>query len=135
MEKFLLSSKTQPPHNQSEDSMDTKKVISQLIKIAESQQKIINKLAQELQPAGEPTGAEHFDPNKAQKQAARAIIDALPPGFFQQKLVNIEERGNDMVVGFKPGQKTQPNYNVVLETMQKLTDSGALTRAYSLKAV
>ena len=115
--------------------MDTKKIIAKLVKIAEAQQKIINKLAQDLAPAGQPTGAEHFDPNKAQKQAARAIIDALPPGFFQQKLVNIEEHGNEMRVGFKPGQKTQQNYDVVLKTMQGLTDSGALTHAYSLKAV
>lgn len=115
--------------------MDTKKVIAKLIKIAESQQKIINKLAEDLAPAGQPTGAEHFDPNKAQKQAARAVINALPPGFFQQKLVNIEEHGDDMKVIFKPGQKTQANYDVVFNTMKELTRTGVLSRGYNIVAV
>lgn len=115
--------------------MDTKKVIRKLIKIAENQQKIINKIAQELQPAGEPLNQEHFDPNKAQKQPARALIGALPSGFFEQKLINIEERGSDMLVGFKPGQKTQANYDVVLKTLQDLTNQGVISRAYNLKAV
>jgi hypothetical protein len=107
--------------------MDSKKIISKLVKIAESQQKIINKLAQALPP-------QHLDPNRSQKRSAEAVLNALAPET-RQTIVNIEEKDNDMLVGFKPGQKTQKNYDAVLATMQKLTNDGVLQHAYNLKAV
>lgn len=120
--------------------MDSKKIIQKLIKIAENQQKIINKLAQALPATGKtPAPApelapQKMEPTRTQKLPAKAILDALDP-VTRQTVVNIEERGDDMMVGFKPNQKTQKNYDAVLNTMKKLTDSNVLQRAYTLKAV
>ena len=112
--------------------MDTKKVIAKLVKIAQSQQKIINKLAQV--PLAEAPLTQHLDPAQTQHSPAKAVLDALPPAV-RAVIVNLEERGNDMMVGFKPGQKTQRNYDAILSAMQKLTDQGVLAHAYNLKAV
>lgn len=110
--------------------MDSKKVIEKLLKIAANQQKIIMKLAQnQAQPA--PAS---MSPHDTTKQTARTIINALPPAV-QQAIVNIEEKGNEMHVGFKPGQASQANYNAILQTMQRLTDTNVLPHAYKLVAV
>lgn len=117
--------------------MDSKKVIEKLLKIASNQQKIIMKLAQEqgLAPAPTPVMApQHLDPNKAEKQTARAVLNALTPAV-RQTIVNLEDKGEEMHVGFKPGQATQANYNAILQTMQKLTDQNILPHAYKLVAV
>lgn len=120
--------------------MDSKKVLEKLVVLAEKQQKIINKLAQALSDGGGASAdlaPQHLDPNVSQKKPAEAILNALSTQApaVRQAIINIEERGSDMMVGFKPGQKTQKNYDAVLSTMQQLTDKGVLQHAYNLKAV
>lgn len=58
--------------------MDTKKVIAKLIKIAESQQKIINKLAQNLEPAPTsiPTGGASSSWSDAKDEVAPVVQQA-----------------------------------------------------------
>lgn len=117
--------------------MDSKKVIEKLLKIASNQQKIIMKLAQEqgLAPAATPVMApQHLDPNKSEKQAARAVLNALAPAV-RQTVNNLEEHGDEMRVQFQPGKATQANYDAVLKTMQDLTNKNVLQRAYSLRVV
>src|SRR5258708_10497518 len=121
--------------------MDSKKVIEKLVRIAESQQKIINKLAQTL-PTGGDSGGEHsspdsatppqhLDPNKTQKKPGDALMAALPRGIVQ----SISESGSDLLVTFVAGKRTQQNYDTVKATAQKLTDQGVLQHAYNIKAV
>lgn len=116
-----------------------KEIIKKLLAIATKQQKIITKLAQVPSEQKEHTTSEpppqHLDPAPTQKgTAAKTLIAALPVGFFDANLVNIEERGSDMVVGFKPGKKTQPNYDTVMSTLQKLTNENKIQQRYNLKA-
>ena len=113
--------------------MDSKKVLEKLLKIASNQQKIIMKLAQDqgVVPAMAP---QHMDPNKPELRPAEKVLNALSPAV-KQVVNTIEEHGSDMLVQFKPGQKTQPNYDSVLKTMQDLTNKGVLQKAYNLKAV
>lgn len=110
-------------------SMNSRKVIEKLFKIAQNQQKIINKLAQEANLA-----PQHLDPNKAQKQGARALWEGLGPEFTGRVLTNLEEHGDEMWAGFKPGQRTQTNYDAVLNKLQELTNSGTIQRPYKLVA-
>lgn len=116
--------------------MDNKKIIEKLVTLAQKQQKIIAKLAQAVPAAGTTPelAPQHLDPNKPNLRPADTVLNALPPNV-KKTIVNLEERGNDMMVGFHPGQKTQQNYDAVLSTMQKLTNEGTLQRAYNLKAV
>lgn len=109
--------------------MDTKKVLQQLIKIADNQQKIINKLAQQQGLSAMP---ERLEPNPTQKTPARALLEALHPAV-RQAIVTIEPHGNDMMVQFQPGKATQPNYDAVLKTLQDLTDRNIIQQAYTLK--
>lgn len=95
--------------------MDSKKVIAQLIKIAEKQQKIINKLAQALPDASNapqdlaPNAPKHVRPVEALKAKIKA---KGVPGVIQ-----VEQKGQDLVVVFQPGQmnaswdKVQEAYN------------------------
>ena len=84
--------------------MDSKKIIEKLIKIAENQQKIINKLAQQATPeprsptSSAPAGAAPMaggDPNKAMEDKIKATLGQLfgkHPGF---KLVSCVVTGAD----------------------------------------
>ncbi len=113
--------------------MDSKKVLEKLLKIASNQQKIIMKLAQD-QGAVPVMAPQHLDPNKPELRPADKLLQALPANI-KPVVTTIEEHGSDMLVQFKPGQKTQPNYDAVLKTMQDLTNQNVLQRAYNLKAV
>lgn len=106
--------------------MDTKKVLERLIKIADSQQKIINKLAQELPPP------QDLKPAPTQKNPQDVLMAALTPAL-QSQIQLLRPRGGDMEVKFNEGQATQSNYNMVLRTLQKLTNEGKIQQAYELK--
>jgi hypothetical protein len=110
--------------------MDTKKVLQQLIKIADNQQKIINKLAQ-AQPVMEP---QRLEPNKTTHDPAGALLNALPPAV-KPLVAKLEARDSDMLLTFQQGKATQPNYDAVLRTMQTLTNQGVLQQKYNLKVV
>jgi len=107
-----------------------KELIKKLFAIAEKQQKIITKLAQAL-PASTDPPPQHLDPVKIQKRPAKAVLDALPAAT-RNAIVNLEEHGDEMWIRFKPGQTTQRNYDIVLKTMQDLSDKNVLQRAYKL---
>lgn len=126
--------------------MDSKKVIEKLIKIAEKQQKIIEKLAQQagLPPDSLPTSSVdmsggHPAPVSAPPPPAdlkphtpkqfggegQVIMQALPPNV--QAVVNsIQVSSGAVNVSFKAGGATQANYNVVLNAVKQLQASGKL---------
>jgi hypothetical protein len=106
--------------------MDTKKVLEQLVRIADKQQKIINKLAQDL--------PQHLQPGKVQKAPAKALYDALQPEV-KSAISDLAARGTDMLIRFHPGKGTQQVYDAVLSTLQTLTNQNVIQQAYTLKAV
>ena len=131
--------------------MDSKKVIEKLLKIATNQQKIIMRLAQGLPPdslpnsqvsvtdsQGKPAATEtppaSYKPAPTQKTPARTLLEALPPAV-KQTIVNIEARGNELLIRFHPGKGTQPNYDTVLRVLQDLTNKNVIQQAYTLKPV
>jgi hypothetical protein len=119
--------------------MDSKKVIEKLIKIAENQQKIITKLAQQagLPPDSLPTsqvsmsGGQHqappsppspqdLKPRTLPHQDLQSMVLGANPKL-SGAVASIAYAGPGQInVSFKPGQATQPNYDAVLATVQKL---------------
>jgi hypothetical protein len=108
--------------------MDSKKVIEKLVKIAENQQKIINKLAQSL--STEPPPQSLPEPARPQFKPADAVLNALAPGL-RASLVTLEEHGNEIWVKFKPGQATQARLDAITATVQKVLTQ----KAYTVKSV
>lgn len=106
--------------------MDTKEMLKKLIKIAENQQNIINKIAQKLPP---PTD---LKPAPTQKDAAQVVFDALDP-TTKESVDYMYTRTGDMYIKFKEGKKSQAVYNVVFKTLQRLTNEGKVQQAYALK--
>lgn len=133
--------------------MDTKKVLQMLVKIADNQQKIINKLAQAqgLPPDSLPTSQvsvteghgqqqaappppTKLDPAKTQHEPDKALWNALPPPLQGTLAGPPSVAGGAMTVKFKPGQATQANYNAVLKHLQELTNKNVIQHPYTLKA-
>jgi|SRR5271166_6852156 len=131
--------------------MDTKKVLQQLVKIADNQQKIINRLAQGLQvdpPAitneqkdpgkvapPPPTNLKPNAPAKAPASEGQMVMNALPPAVATN-VANVAVSAGKVNVTFKPGQKTQANYDAVKAVVQQLQSAGTLTgRSYQVHAV
>jgi hypothetical protein len=106
--------------------MDTKKMIEKLVKITESHQKIINKLAQQLPPPNE------LKPARTQKDAAQVVFNALQENV-KDYIDYMYTRSGDMFIKFKQGKKSQAVYNVVFSTLKKLTDENKIQQAYALK--
>lgn len=119
--------------------MDTKKVIGQLVKIAEKQQRIINKLAQNM-PVGDaaPMGGSHepppneLKPAPTQKESGKVLLESLDP-VTRANVDDIFDHRGILYVRFKEGKETQSNYNAVLKVLQGLTQSGKIQQAYELK--
>lgn len=126
--------------------MDTKKVLQLLVRIADKQQKIINKMAQQNtdlvvqdKPQGAPVNTappptslkpgavSHADPGQA-------LLAALPPNV-KATVNNIKVQGPDMHVQFQPGKANQATYDAILKTLQNLTNQGVVQHAYNLKAI
>lgn len=120
--------------------MDSKKILETLVKIANNQQKIIHKLAQqapnevvtftpgkEQAPVTPPNTAITKDPNKVVHDPAATITQALGH-FYTDALSGLSVNHNKRAVevSFKPGKATQPNYDHVLKTVQNLQNSNAL---------
>ena len=107
--------------------MDSKKVIEQLVKIAEKQQKIINKLAQEMPQA--------LQPQSTQKRPAEAILAALPPNV-KAGVEILEVHGEEVRLRLKPGGNQQAVYDGVMKTVTDLQNSNVLSGAsYTVKVV
>lgn len=125
--------------------MDTKKVLQLLVKIADKQQKIINKMAQQNtdlvvhdKPAGGGTGQQpppqNLDPAKqTHTDPAQVLLAALPPNV-KGTVNSIRVQGPDMHVQFQPGKANQAAYNAIMKTLQSLTNQRAIEHAYNLKA-
>jgi len=131
--------------------MDSKKVLQKLLKIAENQQKIIMKLAQQqgLPPDSLPnsqvsvtdnskpapptnTPPAELKPSSPSKVPSKLLFDTVNtkmPGVL--KHVN-PPRGNEMQLVFAPGKMTQPNYNAVLGVYQGLLSSNQIMTNYKL---
>ncbi len=103
--------------------MDSKKVIAQLIKIADKQQKIINRLAQALPAPDAQEAPQHLEPATSTKRPAEAILAALPPNSGVQIL---EVHGEEVKVKVKPGANQQAVYNIVSKTVTSLQQSNVL---------
>jgi len=107
--------------------MDSKKIIEQLIKIADKQQKIINKLAQVAEPP-----AAHLAPASVNKDAAGTLLDALK-GIGGAGVSLLKTNGDKMIVTFAPGKKTQANYDAVKAKLEELTNSNQIQMVYQLQ--
>jgi len=122
--------------------MDSKKIIESLVKIANNQQKIIHKLAQQTQLA--PNEVATFTPGKehvpaappstatpagqiVHKDPATAITQALGH-FYTDALsgLSVNPTKNAVEVSFKPGKATQSNYDHIMKTVQSLQNSKVL---------
>ena len=77
--------------------MDTKKVIEKLVKIAEKQQQIINKLAQIQTP---PTG---LHPAAPTHNVLGKLQEVAPDLMKLVDVVNSRQSGNHLQLKFKPG--------------------------------
>lgn len=111
--------------------MDSKKVLEKLLKIAENQQKVIQKLAQQQMGAM----PQNIAPQEATKRDATAILAALPPAV-KSAVANLEVHGSDVMVRFQPGKGTDQVFNAILSTVQNLQNSNTLTsKNYQVKEV
>jgi len=107
--------------------MNTNKVLQQLIKIANNQQKVINKLAQQL-PNSEVTTftpgkswsptdpvVQHLQPSMMTKRPAQLVLDALDPRVLALLVGSKVEVHDKAVTAFiKPGLKDK-----TLDAVQK----------------
>lgn len=103
------------------DSKD-KLIIEKLFKIAQNQQKIITKLAQQqvaVPPQSLPHGA---TPTTHESQA---ILQALPANV-KAVIANIEVHGGDVLVRFKPGQDSDAAFNAVQQAVTSLQQQNVL---------
>lgn len=108
--------------------MESKKIIQALIKIADNQQKIIQKLAQQVAQqtlsAGDPT-----------KKDAAAILHALPANV-KPTVATVEVHGNDVMVQFHPGQDSDQAFQAVVNTVNNLQSNNVLVgKNYQVKSV
>jgi hypothetical protein len=120
-----------------------KRIIEKLAKIVENQQKIINKLAEEVGlTSGSPpsTGvhappAQKLDPNATDKKPAQHVLDALPSDLKGHVAALVEKAGVNglqFVVTFKQGQATQKNLDAVTAVVQKLINSNVIQQAHTV---
>lgn len=112
-----------------------KEIIKKLLAIATKQQKIITKLAQTVPASHEPPPT-HLKPStthQSPEDAAKLLFDGLDAA----SKANVESvtvaDGTSLMAKFKPGRLNQPNYDKVLATLQKLTDSGTIQSKWALK--
>lgn len=115
--------------------MDTKKVLNQLLKIAENQQKIIMKLAQsQLPPDTLPTSQVGVSGGHAKPVSQEPPPQKLDPSKqqhveLQKKVLSVNPKLSGVIasltygtqgtinVSFKPGQATQSNYDAVVAAL------------------
>jgi hypothetical protein len=129
--------------------MDSKKVIEQLIKIADKQQKIIERLAQAVQlpgsgdvgiSGGKDPGAvnpappaAHLVPQDAGKHDSDLILAALPPAV-KPAVAKLEVVAPDVMVTFHPGKATQQAYDAVKQTVHGLQVANKLSgKTYNVR--
>lgn len=97
--------------------MDSKKVIEKLVKIAETQQKVIQKLAQQagLQPP--PTALRPATPTH---NVLGKLQEVAPQLMALVEVAGSKQLGNELHLKFKPGA-TQATLQGLLAKLQELT--------------
>jgi len=114
--------------------MDSKKIIESLVKIANNQQKIIHKLAQQVNPEPIPT-AGLSNTVAPITRPADIILHALP-ATVKPAVANLEVSDHEVKVLFHPGKATQGNYDQVLATVRNLQSANKLPgNTYNVKVV
>jgi hypothetical protein len=114
--------------------MDSKEklIIQKLFRIAQNQQKIITKLAQQqvsVPPQSLPQAA---GPNTHE---AQAITQALPQNV-RPSIAHIEVHGGDVLVSFRPGQDSDAAFNTVQQVVTSLQQQNVLQQPrYNVKQV
>jgi len=115
--------------------MDSKEklIIQKLFRIAQNQQKIITKLAQQ-QVSVSP--AQSLPQGQAPTtHEAQAIIQALPQNV-KTAIASIEVHGSDVLVRFKPNQDSDAAFNVVQQVVTRLQQQNVLQQPrYYVKQV
>jgi hypothetical protein len=111
-----------------------KELIKKLAAIVAKQQKIITKLAQAGTPfvGKDETPPAELEPEKmTKKDPGKVFLAALPPAMAR----DAKASGNDMQLFFNAGQKTQKNYDLALQILQKLTNERKIEHSYNLAAM
>jgi hypothetical protein len=122
--------------------MDSKKIIEKLVSLANKQQQLIYKLAQQqgqVPPPGEvdarmslpdqaaPPPPTALSPVAPSKTEARTIINSLPPAI-QNHLVNLEVHNGQVLVKWK-SPVSDAVFKAVTNAVQKLQQQNALPGA------
>jgi hypothetical protein len=117
--------------------MDSKKVIEKLIKIAEQQQKVIQKLVQaQAEPIPTSLAPDAIHQNITQDDAA-VILAALPPQV-KAAIANLAVQGSTVNVKFQPNKGTDQVFNAIVSTIGQLQQGRKLrnsTSQYQVKEV
>jgi hypothetical protein len=120
--------------------MDTKKVIETLVKLAQTQQKIIHKMAQavtlpghgdvDLSPDQAPTHpdtshpAARLEPNKPKVREAQLVLDALPPQV-RPTIFALDVANNQVRVKFNPGKGSDAAFNAITQAVNRVLPPGS----------
>lgn len=114
--------------------MDTKEklIIQKLFKIAQNQQKIISKLAQQQ---AQPLAQSLPQATAPTTHEAQAIQQALPANV-KPVVAHLEVKGGDVLVRFKPGQDSDMAFNAIQQTVTSLQQQNILQQpSYNVKQV
>jgi hypothetical protein len=117
-----------------------KLILNKLVSLANKQQKLIHKLAQQVPPPGTPEvtvpnqaappgpaaapPATALKPNATNKNEAGTIINSLPPAI-KNHLVTLEVHDGQVKVKWK-SPVSDAVFNVVTKTVQNLQNTNAL---------
>lgn len=110
--------------------MDSKKVIEKLVKIAENQQKIINKLAQTLTESTQPA-PQSFDPQHPELRVADVVMQHLPQGV-KESVKQMDAKGDTLNVYFQPGKASQQAVGAITGVVQNLYNKRQIPFAYKV---
>lgn len=115
--------------------MNQKKIIEQLVKIAEKQQKLINKLAQQRlgDPGAPPPPQSLPTPPHPNLDVGKTVLDALPPQV-KPAIKALIPKGDTLEVSFA-GAPNQAALDAVTHTVQKLLNAKPPILPFAYKVV
>ena len=111
--------------------MNTNQAIKTLLKIAQNQQKMIERLAQ---LSNQPLPPQHLEPVKPELHPEDVVLENLSPNVRAalRSTMPIVARGNELRVYFNPGHATQANLNYITKVVQHLVNANKLPFAYTV---